>query len=85
MITTGTINAHSLSGFPRKTKFFGARKSQQKYPTMARILAVRISAPKVLSLTCSTFELEAQSVFHLKLSRHSRMQKREGSFIVSFS
>ena len=59
MIKTGTINAQSLSGFPRITISFGTMKSQQKYPTMARMLAVRISQPKVLSFTCSTFKLEA--------------------------
>ncbi|KPV64337.1 MAG: hypothetical protein AOA66_0297 [Candidatus Bathyarchaeota archaeon BA2] len=60
MIMTGTISAQSLSGFPSMIKSLGARKSQQKYPTMARMLIAKISTPKVLSFVqLSPLELNA--------------------------
>ena len=59
-IITGTIIAHSLMVFPKKTKSSGAMKSIQKYPTIATNAKTKNRAPKDLSLNWfSRLELKA--------------------------
>jgi hypothetical protein len=53
MIITGIIIAHSLMFLPKKIRSSGAKKSNQKYPTMATNATAKSKAPKDLSLIFS--------------------------------
>ena len=52
MIKTGITIAHSLVVLPKKTASCGAKKSSQKYPTIATNAKESSNAPKDLFLNC---------------------------------
>lgn len=62
------IIAHSLGVFPRNTASSGAKKSNQKYPTIAAKATAKIRTPSDLSLNGFPPRTKAKRLHHLKLS-----------------